>query len=57
MLETMLQSSSCGGDDYVERFYVATLALVRYQGKGLQRCKLRVKPRSHISCSQECRRV
>jgi hypothetical protein len=30
---------------------------VRDQGKGLQRCEPRMKPKSHISCSQECRRM
>ncbi len=30
---------------------------VRNQGKGLQRCRPRMKPRSHISCSHDCKKV
>jgi len=29
----------------------------RNQGKSLQKCKPKMKPMSHILCSQECRRV
>jgi hypothetical protein len=36
---------------------LATKARACDQGKGLRRCDPRVKPRSHISCSRECRRV
>jgi hypothetical protein len=35
----------------------ATLTLSSYQSKGLQSCEPKVKPESHISYSQECRRV
>jgi hypothetical protein len=36
---------------------VTTLAFAHDQGNGLQRCGPKVKLKSHISCSWECRRV
>jgi hypothetical protein len=38
------------------RIFVTTLTWARDQGKNLQRCAPKVKPRSHIPCFRKCRR-
>jgi len=45
------------GEKGLKLNYVVTLVFARNQGNGLQRCEPKVKFKSHISCSRECRRV